>query len=298
MTSFRPIEEQAKSAVIKRTRHHVSRSQEMHFLGRKFIRSLGTENKYKSCILTFLKWVSSSGFNTSRITINVAQLFLLQGATKWSQKTLDGYRQAICLVFDLRLDFVVSEKPTILLPRAYRDQQIQFLIESCSIRLSLAIEIAAFAGLRAVELDTISAVTESREDKRSWLSERFEGMNDGVPYIVIGKGGLKRTVFLSVALSNRLEVLAFEKPIQKTSRKIHYLKRYDLIGGQIFSQQFSRLSKKKFGWSTGAHGLRHTYAQRRLNHLQSNGFLWKDAVEIVSQEMGHFSISNTLTYFR
>lgn len=298
MTSFRPIKQQAKSAVIKRARHRISRIQEKNTLGLKFIRSLGTENKYKSCIFTFLNWVKGSGFSTSRITTDIAQLFLSHGVTKWSQKTLDGYRQAICLVFDLHLDFVLSEKPTILLPRAYRDEQIQFLIKSSTSGLSLAIEIAAYAGLRAVELDTISPATECLEDKRSWLSERFDGMDGGVPYIVIGKGGLKRKIFLSIELSNRLEELVFEKPVKKTSRKIHYLKRFDLIGGQIFSQQFSRLSKKKFGWSSGAHGLRHSYAQRRLNHLQLNGFLWKDAVEIVSQEMGHFSISNTLTYFR
>ncbi len=297
MTSFRKIEDQAKSAIIKCTRHGSSRAQEDNLV-RKFIRSLGTESKYKSCITVFLKWCRTNGFNTSHITADVGLLFLQQGANKWSQKTLDGYRQALNLVFGLELEYVLSGKPTILYPRAYRIEQILFLMQKASNDLSLSIAISAFAGLRALELDTICSSNELSEDDRDWIAQRFEGMDSGVSYVVTGKGGLRRKIFLSVVLSQEMELRRLEYPTKKTSRKIHYTKRYDLTGGQMFSQQFSRLSKSVFGWSTGAHGLRHTYAQSRLDYLQRQGYAWRDALEIVSQEMGHFSINNTLAYFR
>lgn len=46
--------------------------------------------------------------------------------------------------------------------------------------------------------------------------------------------------------------------------------------------------KTELGFSHGAHGLRHGYAQSRLATLRELGLSDKDAKQIISQEMGHF----------
>ncbi|MDF5425801.1 site-specific integrase, partial [Vibrio parahaemolyticus] len=50
-------------------------------------------------------------------------------------------------------------------------------------------------------------------------------------------------------------------------------------------------------WSTGAHGLRHSYAQERMSELQKN-MTYEKALEVVSQEMGHFRPDITEVYLR
>jgi len=49
---------------------------------------------------------------------------------------------------------------------------------------------------------------------------------------------------------------------------------------------------------TGTHGLRHNFAQNRMQELQQNGKSFDAALKIVSQEMGHHRPSITLTYLR
>ena len=59
----------------------------------------------------------------------------------------------------------------------------------------------------------------------------------------------------------------------------------------------SAASERALGWSTGAHGLRHSYAQERMAELQAS--LSRDAaLTTVSQEMGHFRPEITETYLR
>lgn len=49
---------------------------------------------------------------------------------------------------------------------------------------------------------------------------------------------------------------------------------------------------------TGTHGLRHNYAQDRMDTLTSEGKTWTQALYIVSEEMGHHRVDITLTYLR
>ena len=164
------------------------------------------------------------------------------------QKTLDGYRQAIQLVFSLKLDYVVSKKASILTPRAYRLEQIKFLEQKASPDLALSIRIAAYPGLRAIELDSIGTIEDIKENKRNWLPERFTGKETDVAYNVCGKGGLLRKVLLSEELAIELEKRRLQANVIKRQREINYVKRYNIICGHSFSQQFSRLS---FGCSAG-----------------------------------------------
>ena len=49
---------------------------------------------------------------------------------------------------------------------------------------------------------------------------------------------------------------------------------------------------------TGSHGLRHNFAQNRMNELQSMGAGYQTACHMVSKEMGHERPSITETYLR
>lgn len=299
MTSFRSTTEQAKFAVLKKVKHGSSRfDRENNGEKNCFISSISTEHKYRGCVKRFYDWCKQNNIPFTKIDGGIATLFLNSMETSCVQKTIDGYRQALSLVFNVDVKYVSSKKNSLLVPRAYRASQITYLADSSSRELSFSIRLAASTGCRAIELDTISFPTEVCEDNRDWLIERFCGMCLGKRFIVIGKGGLKRSIHVSNEMAAELEQYRLPFPERKTQRGIHYLKRYSILGGHNFSQQFSRLSFTIFGWSTGAHGLRHHYAQTRIIELQKLGFVWGDALEIVSQELGHFSTTNTLTYMR
>lgn len=294
MTSFRKTKDQAHHLTIKKSTHGQSRRHRQT----KGISSISTEKKYMSCVKIFLDWCIKFKYPTSKITNQVCEEFLNCKATSCTQKPVDGYRQALDMIFNLKIDYVCSRVPTILTPRAYSQSQILFLIENSNLDLSFSIDLASACGLRAVELDTIARLEDFSENMRDWLPERFFGFDAGSEFVVIGKGGLRRKILIPFSLATRLESLRLKKTEVKTQRGIHYTKYYSIIGGHTFSQRFSRLSTLNFGWSTGAHGLRHSYAQQRIVLLMKNGFSYEYSLKIVSQELGHFSTTNTLTYLR
>ena len=59
----------------------------------------------------------------------------------------------------------------------------------------------------------------------------------------------------------------FLEPIRVRDRGVFYVQKYDLAGGKKFTDSFAKASERALGWSTGAHGLRHSYAQERLKNL-------------------------------
>ena len=98
-------------------------------------------------------------------------------------------------------------------------------------------------------------------------------------------------------LAARLEATRRDEPERITDRGIHYQSHYAIGGGQRWSNSVSAASERVLGWSTGAHGLRHSYAQERMNELQYS-LNRERALETVSQEMGHFRPEITETYLR
>jgi integrase len=99
-------------------------------------------------------------------------------------------------------------------------------------------------------------------------------------------------------LAERLEERRLYEPKQVTDRGVHYEQRYDIGAGKQFTDSFSKASDRALDWSTGAHGLRHSYAQERMDELQSMGYDRDTALETVSQEMGHFRPDITEVYLR
>ncbi|RMF20769.1 MAG: site-specific integrase [Deltaproteobacteria bacterium] len=233
--------------------------------------------------------------------------YLKARAREVGQKTLDNERTALRLLdapgyamHGAHLPRVKAEYERVLYPhgRAYAPEQVRAIAAVQSERNALATLIAHAAGLRAHELLTLRRAEERPPSAhRTWSPERFAG-RDGVRYTVQGKGGLVREVLIPHELAQRLEARRLPEPEIVRDRKVFYEKLYDINGGQSWAKRFSADSRKVLGWSAGAHGLRHGYAQDRLRELQTLGATWRQAMAIVSQELGHFRPEITKEYLK
>ncbi|GEM77851.1 hypothetical protein VSU01S_00960 [Vibrio superstes NBRC 103154] len=232
--------------------------------------------------------------------------FLTDRAVCVGQKQLDMDRQAIQsllryngeLAQKQTLEVIETELEEVTRSRAYDDEQIDLIQQAQSDRHSLTTRIAAAAGFRAHELGTLLPKEEREPDFREAHSEyRFAGQEDWVAYTVVGKGGLCREARLPRALADELEERRLEKPIWRTDRDIPYKTYYDIGFGKQWSDSFSKASTRVLNWSHGAHGLRHTYAQQRMETLMRY-CRYEDALKAVSQELGHLRPDITLAYLR
>jgi integrase len=232
------------------------------------------------------------------MTREIAMQYLTYRAAIVSLKTLDLDLQALQMHLCIKLDVVKSEKETHLSTRSYTAAQIERIASAQSERNSLATQIAHCAGLRAHELLTIRPVSEQKASThREWSTERFTG-REGERYTVEGKGGLVREVMLSKDLAARLEATRLVELRPAVDRGVNYTQYYDIGGGRAWSQSFSAASQRELGFSTGAHGLRHSYAQERMEELQRSGMNYDDAKGTVAQEVGHFASDTTEAYLR
>ena len=270
------------------------------------VKSVGTVRNYEQALRNVATYMAYSQQNLKDLTPDSAKIYLEHRAEQVGQKTLDMERQAIQLMLQhvthkleptQRLDVIKSEIAQILSSRAYTSEQVQAIAAAQAPQNALATEIAYSAGLRAHELLTLQRADLRPADDRPALESKFSHRN-GVLYTVTGKGGLTREVLIPSHLAERLEDRRLSVPQQVTDRGIHYQKHYEIGGGRAFSQSFSRASNNVLGYSHGAHGLRHSYAQERMDELRSNGITREIALETVSQEMGHFRADITEVYLR
>ncbi|MFD1261658.1 site-specific integrase [Entomomonas asaccharolytica] len=271
------------------------------------VRSIGSVRNYEGALKQVAQYCIDSRISLRQLTPAMALVYLEQRAEDVGQKTLDMERQAIQLMMqqvshllepDKRLPVIKSEYTQVLNSRAYSQAQVELIVEAQSPANAMATELAYSSGLRAHELFTLLPATERIADTRPALASKFVG-REGVLYTVQGKGGLIREVVIPYHLANRLEELRLAEPITITDRHIHYQQHYGINGGNRWSSSFSTASKRALGWSNGAHGLRHSYAKRRMVELQVHcGLNREQALQTVSQEMGHFRPSITEVYLR
>lgn len=305
MPSFRSPASQAERAVSRamalgEARHGASGDGRVH--------SVGTARVYEQALTGAARWMQDQGERSGlqNMTTEQAQAYLEYRAQHVGQKSLDLDRQALRLLPAVARDALArvhtqAERPAGLAEqsRAYTPEQRQLVCEGLSPRTALAAEIVHAAGLRAHELLSLRPLAEQpASTHRDWSPERFAGRQDHARYSVNGKGGLIREVALPQALAARLEAHRLDHPQPVTDRGIHYQKHYDLPAGQTLSSAWSTASRQELGWSAGIHGLRHNYAQERLDELQGRGYRYPDALAIVSQEMGHFRADITEVYLR
>ena len=273
------------------------------------VQSLRTANGYAGALALYGQWLEERGIQLGLATRDNAVAYLDYRSEQVGQAALNLDRQAInsfrtaTLGQDDVIGMVRSEATTALKSRAYTPEQIQLVMEHQSPANRFATELAAAAGLRTHELLTLRPVAERAPSDRDW--DPLTHMKiQGNRYTVVGKGGLVRTVKIPYAMAEALEKLRLETPRTVLDRKIRYVQHYNLPGGNNLSKSFSDASKRALGWSTGIHGLRHTYAQQRMSLLcqefqKGSGLMGRDrALQIVSHEMGHLRPEITLVYLR
>jgi integrase len=297
MPSFRKPAAQAKHIIKQKLGIHTARHTHKHDAQKK-IHSLGTARNYSQALTRIAKWIQENKLgDLKNLTEKTALDYLELRGQSVNQKMLNQERQAIQLHLGIKLPVIKSELTQTLKSRAYSEEQVKLLANALSHKYRLATQIAYAAGLRAHELLTLKLSAEQHKSThRQWSSQRFMG-RQGVVYTVIGKGGLIREVMIPNQLNIQLEQLR-QSPVTIIDRNIRYQQHYNIGGGKAWSNNFSAASKRTLGWSHGAHGLRHTYAQQRMNELQQQGLFYQDALSIVSQELGHFRADITEVYLR
>ena len=275
-------------------------SQAQHAARSLDLDSVRTEKNYEQALKGVAEYLQENRLGDLRsLDAERATQYLEHRAEEVGQKTLDLDRQAMQAVIGEKLPVIKSELQQTLDSRAYTQEQASMVASAQSDRHSLATQIAENAGLRAHELLTLRPVEERAADThREYRNDRFTGRENVAIYTVEGKGGLCREVAIDKALAEKLEERRLDEPRTVFDREVKYEQHYDIGGGQNWSNSFSAASNRELGWSNGAHGLRHEFAQERMNTLQGAGFEYREALEIVSQEMGHFRPDITEVYLR
>jgi integrase len=217
-----------------------------------------------------------------------------------SQKSLDLDRKALSLALSIDIPRIRAISDTVLEGRSYSNTELIHVTNSMNEKNALSVRIAHDAGLRAHELLTLKRIDEGeKSSKRTWTNDRFFGQKDQVRYLVTGKGGLVREVSIRKDLSLQLENRRLESPKTTTDRGVRYEQRYDIAGGNALSASFTRASQRALGYSHGFHGVRHSYAQQRVDQLKAyDGINHTRARDIVAQELGHFRGDITEVYLR
>ena len=277
------------------------------------VESVRSVSNYEAALAKVAEWqkvehkAGREGGDLRSLTPTQAVAYLEQRGETVGQKMLDQERQAIQLMQqhvtgklaeNERLPVVKSEREQILSSRSYTSEQVSAIAERQTDKNALATQIAHAAGLRAHELLTLRPASERPPDERPAREEKFAVREAQERYTVVGKGGLCREVVIPHELSQRLEDTRLAEPQRINDRGVYYQTHYAIGGGQRWSNSFSQASHVALGQSTGAHGLRHSYAQERMGELQRSGLSYRDALETVSQEMGHFRAAITEVYLR
>ena len=182
--------------------------------------------------------------------------------------------------------------------RTYTREQVALIASRQSPHNALATEIAHASGLRAHELLTLRRIHHQPPDTRPAHDLKFSGIRENsIAYSVHGKGGLTREVRIRRDLAIRLERTRLPEARSVTDRGVRYQQFYEIGGGQPWSKSFGAAAKAVLGWSKGAHGLRHSYAQERMSTMQRQ-LTREEAKRVVSQEIGHFRSEITEVYLR
>lgn len=276
------------------------------------IRSIGTVRNYEQRLVQITAYLQEHRLGSLReMTASRARDYLQRRAPEVGQKTLDMERQALQAMMT-HVTHQLSPGQTLEVikssategrrladqSRAYNREQVLSIASRQAPHNALATEIAHAAGLRAHELLGLRRTHQRVPDERPAHGMKFLGTRaTTISYTVHGKGGLVREVRIPIPLAQRLERTRLAEPRIVSDRGINYHQFYGIGGGQPWSKSVGAASKSALGWSNGAHGLRHTYAQERMAMLQRH-LTRREALTVVSQEMGHFRPEITEVYLR
>lgn len=272
------------------------------------IASVGTVRNYEQALKTCCDYLKEFKLGALReITPEKAYNYLTLRAEENSQKTVDMDRQALQAMMrhvthELppagRLHVIKSSIETELTSRSYTPEQVNAIQAHQTASHALSSQICMESGIRAHELLTLRPTGDVKPSDRDIHKDKFTHLpHESKTYTVEGKGGLIREVQIPHYLSERLEERRLEEPRNINDRGVYYQSHYDIPGGHRFSDAFSKASQRALGYSNGAHGLRHSYAQNRYEQL-ANFYPRLDVMTIISQELGHFRPDITEVYLR
>lgn len=302
MGRFRSAESQARHAIKQKLA--IGKPSHAKEGGDGRVHGLGTARTYTDSLKGVAAFISEyrldpAGKGLASLTSETAHDYLEFRSQNVGQKQLDKDRQAMQILLGEKLAVIKSELDQALQSRAYTQSQVELIASAQTWKHALPTRIAADAGLRAHELLTLLPIDEREVTAdRTWSGERFEGRGDFKRYSVTGKGGLTREVAIARELADQLDAVRLSEPRTVTDRKIYYEQFYGIGGGKQWSDSFSKAAFRELGWSNGAHGVRHTFAQARMRALQLLGWSYEMSLSIVSQEMGHFRPDITEVYLR
>lgn len=291
----------AAQLIVRKNVHHGLSRHTFPQIAKSKVVAVLSEKAHVSTLIQYSVWLhEKKGKHLKNASLEESKMYLEAISKIKSQSTVSLARQAINLHLhpSSPISFVKSQIPNKCENRAYSDQQIAFLRQEAEPDLALAIGLSDAAGLRGMELFTLADQSNLTASERDYHPHRFAGRADDVPLLVHGKGRLIREVRLPPELAAELRKLARAEPQKISHRGAHLQSHFQLVAGQTFSQRFTDLSLKVLGFSNGAHGLRHSFAQRRRNELLCLGYPLEEAIQILSNELGHFSVKNTLAYLR
>ncbi|MDF5164193.1 tyrosine-type recombinase/integrase, partial [Vibrio parahaemolyticus] len=276
------------------------------------IESVGTARNYEQALKTCCDYLKEFKLGSLReLTPEQAKNYIELRAHECKQSTIDMDRQAIQTMMQHVThklepnqtlyppkELPTSKKETIENSRSYTPEQVNAIIQHQTEQHALSTQLCHEAGLRAHELYTLRPSGEVNPSPRDVHQDKFSQLpNDSKTYTVQGKGGLIREVQIPNHLAEKLEERRLDTPQQLSDRGVNYESHYNIAGGHKFSDAFSKASSRALGYSNGAHGLRHSYAQNRYEQL-ANHFERIDVMTIISQELGHFRPDITEVYLR
>ncbi|GHW31781.1 TPA: site-specific integrase [Vibrio parahaemolyticus] len=297
----------AKGHFAKSEKQAASVMKEMQGKGNA-IESVGTARNYEQSLKTCCDYLKEFKLGSLReMTPEKANTYLELRAQECSQKTIDMDRQALQAMMQHvthelketdKLDVIKSSVETVESSRSYTPEQVNAIIQHQTEHHALSTQLCYESGLRAHELHTLRPSGEVNPSPRDVHQDKFSHLpNDSKTYTVEGKGGLIREVQIPNHLAEKLEERRLDTPQQISDRGVNYESHYNIAGGHKFSDAFSKASSRALGFSNGAHGLRHSYAQNRYEQL-ANHFERIDVMTIISQELGHFRPDITEVYLR
>ncbi|HVB47935.1 MAG TPA: hypothetical protein VNF69_06045 [Burkholderiales bacterium] len=289
--------EAARRLIARITEHGTPRCEAR---GRDLITSVGSERLARQSLKGYLLWRISQQIPQSEQDYQRHLVrYLTQRAKVVCQKVLNCDRRSLGMVFHVRLPRIAAERATVLTSRSYRLEEVQKIALRQDERHQVSTWLCFDSGVRAHELATLVRRTElAPSAHRVWRPDRFLCFAEHELYVVVGKGGLVREVAVLRQLAQWLERHRRPCAVRVRDREVNYQSNYDIGFGQAASQSFSTASQKALGWSNGMHGLRHSYAKSRFAMLCNAGLKRSKALEIVSQEMGHFRKEVMFSYLR
>jgi len=176
--------------------------------------------------------------------------------------------------------------------RAYTADQIRLVQCLLAPAARLATVVMVESGCRVEDLATLCPAAErplSNARLDQLRPDRFSGREAWPRFTFIGKGGHEYLSSVRPETARSLESIRLETPRDFIHRGLEHSTKqyYALPAGNPLSQQWTRASHHALGYSHGIHGLRHTFAQQRMDELTRSGITWSLALERTSQLMGH-----------